>query len=350
MKGRTGLNKNVLTWMGLGGLILTCSGCPQYRDASVPNEITREVAADTSTPYLLYVPSTYDREHNWPLVILCHGTKPWDTPLRQMKDWVKYAEERGFLVAGPELRGTVGWPPPSADAQVAVQLEDEDRILETVRDIRGAYRISEQRMFLSGWSAGSFAVLHTGLRHPEVFRALAIQQGNFEANYLADVAPRLDPHQPIAVIHGTADVITGHDARDCVSWLSDHNANLYELEVAGGHRAHPTVVMGFFERVLRNEPWLHIRTLAVEGGHPLEVQFKSRGSFEPRSYRWQFGDGQSSPVSEPIHRYDAAGEYRVTLEATTPKRKSVRRTILLKVPQAQALSAERTEWEPEPSS
>jgi len=92
---RNGARRHPLEFLSAAAILAACAGCPQYRDASVPNEIARAVAPDGDAAYLLYVPSTYDREHTWPLVILCHGTKPWDTPLRQMKDWVKFAEERG---------------------------------------------------------------------------------------------------------------------------------------------------------------------------------------------------------------------------------------------------------------
>ena len=339
------MSGRLLTYVGLVAVLVGCAGCPQYRDASVPNEITREKEPAAGARYLLYVPSTYDRELAWPLVILCHGAKPWDTPLRQMRDWVKFAEERGFIVAAPELTGTSGFPKRRAEKQVARQMEDEERIFGAVRHIVGAYHIAESRVFLTGWSAGNFAVLYTGLKNPDVFRALVLQQGNFNAQYLGDLVGRIDRHQPVGVIYGSGDVLTGPDSRECVDWLADQGANVYPLEVSGGHRGHPEDAMAFFERVLRNEPWLHIRTLPAEGADPLAVQFKTRASFAPRAYRWQFGDGGESLVAQPVHLYEQPGTYQVLLEAADPKGKRVRRAVEVRVPLRGAFCAEPTTWE-----
>jgi len=67
---RNGARRHPLEFLSAAAILAACAGCPQYRDASVPNEIARAVAPDGDAAYLLYVPSTYDREHTWPLVIL----------------------------------------------------------------------------------------------------------------------------------------------------------------------------------------------------------------------------------------------------------------------------------------
>ncbi len=324
--------------------LLFCVGCPQYRDATVPNEIERRVEPQTNADYLLYVPSNYNGRHPWPLIILCHGTRPWDNADRQMLDWVKLAEEKGFLVTAVELSGTSAIPKRAVDDQIARQIDDERRILGAVRQIRGAYSISDDRIFLTGWSAGSFAVLHTGLRHPEVFRAIALQQGNFDSAYLAEVAGRIDPHQPVCVIYGSIDMLTGADAKKCVAWLEKQKANLHRLELSGGHRGHPEPTQEFFDKVLRREPWLHIRALGVDDTDPLTVHFKTRGSFVPNRFKWQFGDGQESPVSQPVHRFDRPGTYQVTLDALTPKKRKVKRNLDLTVPLQDTPALERTTW------
>ena len=179
-----------------GCALLLSPGCTPYRDATVPNRVMRWTEPATKSHYLLYVPSKYRHSAEWSLVVLCHGTWPWDTPHRQIRGWAKLAEDKGFLVAAPQLSGTSAATKPPVRKQIARQSEDERRILGTVRHICGAYNISEDRIFLTGWSAGSYAALYTGLRNPQIFRALALQQGNFESGYLAEVAGRIDPHQP----------------------------------------------------------------------------------------------------------------------------------------------------------
>ncbi len=66
-------------------LLVGAAGCPQYRDPRVPNPIEPTIESDLGGEYLLYTPSTYDVSRSWPLIVVCHGTRPWDTPLRQIR-------------------------------------------------------------------------------------------------------------------------------------------------------------------------------------------------------------------------------------------------------------------------
>ena len=61
--------------------LLTCAGCPQYRDWRVPGEIRQMVEPRTDGDYYLYVPTTYDRQRTWAL-----GDRlPWDPRLRRAR-------------------------------------------------------------------------------------------------------------------------------------------------------------------------------------------------------------------------------------------------------------------------
>jgi len=328
--------------------LILCGGCPAYRDSNVPNPILRQELPDSRVSYRLYVPASYDRSHKHPLVIACHGTPPWDSPKRQMLDWVKLAEERGFIVAAPSLTGTSSFPLPKATNQIARQREDERRILDVVRRLKGAYNISEDRVFLTGWSAGNFAVLYTGMKNPQVFRALALQQGNFDPAFLGDVVEGIDRQQPISVIFGASDLLTGDETRECVKWLEDQHANVFELPLPGGHRGHPTQALSFFERVLRTQPWLHIRSFGVENADSLTARFKIRASFTPTRYQWSFGDGSESLAAEPVHHFERAATYRVTVTTLTPKGKPISRAVDLAIPQERGQFPERSTFNAPP--
>ncbi|MAD88384.1 MAG: collagenase [Pseudoalteromonas sp.] len=51
-----------------------------------------------------------------------------------------------------------------------------------------------------------------------------------------------------------------------------------------------------------------------------QINFSSAGSYDPEtsisSFNWDFGDGTSSSLANPVHTYSAAGDYIVTLTAT----------------------------------
>jgi len=316
----------------LAMLVVLIAGCPQYADPSVPNPIRQQVEPSHSGKYLVYTPTGYDGSQAVPLVILCHGTTPWDTPQRQIRDWVKIAENETFVVAAPFLKGTRGDLAPSASRQIKLQRDDERTILGVVRHVRAAHRIQPDRIFMSGWSAGNFAVLYTGLKHPELFRALAVLQGNFDEEYLTDLEGDVDPYQPIFVLYGTTDLLTGKQGKACVDWLYGQGAYVFDYRVSGPHRAHPRRAFDFFSRVVRQVPWLHLRWTTPELSDPFTVQLSAHGSFTPRVYDWDFGDGETSPIAAPIHTYTEPGQYTITLRAKTPDDRRIIRKLTLNIP------------------
>jgi poly(3-hydroxybutyrate) depolymerase len=315
------------------GLLVVCAGCPQYRNWDVPGEIQQVKEPAQGGEYFRYVPTTYDAPKKWALIVVCHGTEWFDTAQRQIRDWVKLAEEREFLVIAPKLKGVNALALVSPEGQIELQREDEKRILACVAHMRGAYNIGDDRIFLTGWSAGGYAVLHTGLSNPDVFRAIAVLQGNFNPDYFSGVGREIDPYQPVYVLRGSSDVLTGKHGERCVDWLHEHRAAVTEHEVGGSHQNHPKLAYDFFERVARGVPWLHIRALPAEADEPMSVQFSTRSSFEPVRYQWSFGDGQESPIASPGHTYADKGTYTVSLDAEMANGTVARRAIELELPQ-----------------
>ena len=118
-----------------------------------------------------------------------------------------------------------------------------------------------------------------------------------------------------------------------MEWLREHHAAVTPEETGGAHKGHPTKAYRFFARVIRKVHWLRIRAFAADSGDPMCVQFKTHASFEPRAYRWDFGDGETSPVATPVHTYATPGDYTVTLTVETESGRKVRRAIALTVPQ-----------------
>ena len=167
--------------VGLCGLILSClTGCPVVSNREAPGLQLTQQDPESDRQYQLYVPTRYGDNgagRKWPLVVTCHGTKPWDTAPRQFDEWKGLAEQKGFLLVAPDLLGTRGDVPPKPADQIALQLQDEKAILSIVRTIQAARAVDPSRIFLTGWSAGGYAVLFTGLRHPDVFRACRCGRG-----------------------------------------------------------------------------------------------------------------------------------------------------------------------------
>ncbi len=51
------------------------------------------------------------------------------------------------------------------------------------------------------------------------------------------------------------------------------------------------------------------------------------GSYGAASWKWEFGDGQTSVAQHPVHRYEKAGEYVVTLHVEGPNGKARRTKV-----------------------
>jgi len=57
------------------------------------------------------------------------------------------------------------------------------------------------------------------------------------------------------------------------------------------------------------------------GQVPLWVQFTDTSTGNPEQWEWNFGDGKTSNIQNPLHLFEKAGTYRVTLTATKETQK-----------------------------
>lgn len=317
----------------LVALAILFTGCSQYHDPSVPEPIRPYVEPELGGEYLLYRPSLYNREHSWPLFVVCHSSTS-DSPVRQIKAWTRLAEQRGILIVAPRLQSARFGLGRSVEDLTAQLRADEAHILATLRHVQAGHRVSWDRVFIYGWSGGASAALHTGLRHPDVFRAVSVGQPKFESGAFTETGWNTDPHQPVLVDYSVRDFITGKDAQHCLAWLNERLAHV--TEDSSGEAKYDKVqrTVDFFEETLRRYPLIQIRSATVDSDRPLEVKFAVQASFEPRRYRWEFGDQDTSPVAEPIHTYAQAGTYHLRVTVEGPKGESHERNALLTVPGA----------------
>jgi len=307
------------------------TGCAPYADSRVPEPIRPIVEPLHAQKYLLYRPSSYDGNMAWPLIVVCHGEYP-DNPIRQMRTWTELAESQGFLVLAPELTVTRGTFRPKAAEYLERQATDEARILAAINHVRGAHRISDDRIFLYGWSRGALAALHTGLRHREIFRAISLAQPEIETGFLADADDAIDPYQSVQVRFAVTDAITGRRGRKCTDWLYGLGVSTREDSSGNVRKTDTAASVDFFESVIRSEPWIFIRAFATQSGNPLERQFKIHSTVEPRRIEWEFGDGNKTTIAQPAHAYAQGGTYEVRVKFRGADKKVYGRALNVRVP------------------
>lgn len=310
--------------------LVVAGGCSQLIDPRAPEPVQRFVEPGLGRQYLLYRPSSYDRALAWPLVVACHAAFP-DSPKRQIRHWTELAESHGFVVAVPTSEAVRGNWSSDPSSRIARLREDQRHILGIVQHVRAGHNISHDRIFLHGACEGALDALYTGLRHPEVFRAITLAEPKFDDELLADARGLIDRHQPVSIHYSISDVITGKHARRCIDWLLTQNAAVHEDTAGAVRRGDCRWAVDFYEHVLRTVSLLQIRAFPSEQDTHHRIQFKLRSSFGVSRVRWEFGDGGVSTEREPAHSYQGPGTYMVTLIVNDPAGRMHERTRNVRV-------------------
>ncbi len=265
------------------------------------------------------------------MVGACHGTIPYDTADLEMREWAKFAEEKGIIVVAPRLESSKGDFPPGREEQIERQRTDERRILAIVRETVQMYNVASERIFITGWSAASYPIFQTGLNHPDIFRAIFVRQGSFEERFMDPSQDAMDRWQPIKIVYGRNDFLRDQ-TRASIKWLREQAMFVVEEEISGIHRRiDPGTAWKFFEEVARERPWIQVRAENVVGAEPLTVQFELDAIPKAVRQKWYFGDQSESREAAPTHVYSAPGRYRVTVNVEVEGGKVYMRPKIVRV-------------------
>ena len=283
--------------------------------------------------YLIARPTNYDRKSQWPLFVLCHSGFP-DSAKRQVMEWTKLADEKGFIVVAPVLdqpRRILGREEEEARDE---QLSSTRLIINIVEHVRAAHNISEDRVLLYGYGRGAEPALHAALLHPEIFRAVSVSQPILENDRLPGMWTQVDPRQAVYVRYNTTDRLRHERYRELSKWLVSIGANVQADTAGAADRDRPERAVTFFELLLRKEPWLSVRAFKPDLRQPLTVQLKLRGSLDAKQVRWDFGDGTYASEAEPLHTYAEPGVYEIKVAVTGADGKEASRALWLTMPDA----------------
>ena len=143
---------------------------------------------ETDQPYAVYIPKNFDETKSYPLVIFLHGAwsthrlglrrvfgkgnvqgtdfiVPGHVPLENDLEAIRYWPELpdvDYIVAAPLARGTAGY-----------QGIPEQDVYEMLDDLKGRFRIDEDRIYLTGLSMGGGGTTWLGLTRPDIWAAIA---------------------------------------------------------------------------------------------------------------------------------------------------------------------------------
>lgn len=224
----------------LGGLC----GCPVPQGQS-PYGYHLCTDKNTGSRYYLYVPHRYNRNSPAPLLVSCHGTIPYDTANDHVREWNLLAEEYGFIVICPVLTSTDGL---FGDGPTPALLSDERRILGAVNQVTYLYNIDRHNIMITGFSGGGFPTYFVGLRHPDIFSAIAGRNCNFNRNSLEGWYPTEALETGIIVYWGDKDPATiSGQSENALEYFRSAGFQVETTIVPNaGHERHPEVAMQFW--------------------------------------------------------------------------------------------------------
>ena len=207
--------------------------------------------------YQLFVPSKYNASRPTPLIVLLHCLQcPPDRFIRSA-DLTELAEQRGYIVVAPMGVNLHGWygargntivqsgpdrsgrartgPPDPANLGELSELD----VMNVYGIIKKEFNIDPKRTFLAGQSMGGGGTFYLGIKHADIWAALAA----------ADPAVTGGPEQltaipkmPVIVIQGDADrLVNVAGTRKWVDEMKTLGMTFEYIEVPGGDHMTPFI-------------------------------------------------------------------------------------------------------------
>ncbi len=196
----------------------------------------RSAVDNSLQPYRLFVPDSYDGSKPFPLILLLHGMGGDENSMFDSYGsgaFKKLAEQHGYLVACPKGR-----------EPAAMYLGSAERdVLDVLADVRRAYKVDPNRIYMAGHSMGAYGTWSIAMDHPELFAALGPISGGGDISKAAVIAKI-----PQIVIHGDTDpTVPVEQSRRMVAAEKKAGAEVKYLEIPGGN--HTSVAVPAFEPI-----------------------------------------------------------------------------------------------------
>ena len=221
------------------------SGCAVPQPQNTRTQPKLMVEPITGGVYYLFVPDTYRKGQPAPLIISCHGTDPFDVAAYQVGEWKWLAEQHGCLLVCPKLQSTDGI---LGSGNINQLLRDERLIMSIIGQLHYLYSIDRRNVLMTGFSGGGFPVYFVGLRHPDVFSAVAARNCNFNRDAVHGWYPPEAVKTPLMVYFGENDppAIRAQSVM-AIQYFRGAGFQVQTARVTGsGHERHPEMAMRFW--------------------------------------------------------------------------------------------------------
>ncbi|MEE9258153.1 MAG: PHB depolymerase family esterase [Nitrospinaceae bacterium] len=142
-------------------------------------------------PYALYIPDSNEPGKVYPLIVVLHGLGGSGDSIIQT--WVKRLSGE-FAVLCPSYPMGAWW-----------SKTGEEIVLKLIREVRAAYAVDYNRVFLAGLSNGAIGAYITGMFYPDYFAGILTIAGSITERYMHFLVNLVNT--PIYIIQGVHDPI-----------------------------------------------------------------------------------------------------------------------------------------------
>ena len=196
-------------------------------------------------PYALFVPSTYDAEQKWPLIVALHGLgRPYDW-MMGYEGAIDFAERDGYIMVSPLGYHPRAWYGSRGDGIPRMrrraegdtealpenlgELSEQD-VMNVFEIVRREFNLNPDRIYLWGHSMGGAGTYHLAAKHPDLWAALGVAAPAPSASLDQLEAFK---HVPIIVLQGDEDQLVT-TTREWVAKMKELGMEHVYVEVEGG--------------------------------------------------------------------------------------------------------------------
>lgn len=169
--------------------------------------------------YFAYFPNTHATE--MPVLIALHGAGR--TGASMIDTWAKSADKNSFVVVAPNGLNN-NWD---------MRVDDAFFISAVVNDALAKRHIKNSGTYLFGHSRGAMQAIALAVRHPDMFRGVAVHAGTLPYTANNQVEPNKTSQTRVAIFLGDSDhLFTIESGRQTARWLASLgiDSTLYVLK------------------------------------------------------------------------------------------------------------------------
>ena len=234
-----------------------------------------------------YLPLDYSPQRSWPLILSLHGFNPanpeyigwWSVDQRH----TSIADKKPAIYIEPHGRGNAQYAGPG-----------EKDVLRCLQEAKGAFKVDEDRVYITGESMGGHGTWWIASRHPQLFAAVAPVYGGWDFRVTSVAGPPTAPpptngrdayflerissfvsaenllNLPLYVVHGDSDqAVSVENSRHIVKMLQQWGYDVRYHEMPGwGHEnlKQQEIIADWLLTHRRNPAPEHVRVRSADLG------------------------------------------------------------------------------------